>query len=559
MSGLFDTGDGFRVVAHSPFDNATTVEAFGSFAFRGESVRRDLILPVAVISGVVRHADGTPVAYPNVLVRWMSGPRAGNTSYAGGRFDGSYGLVVEQPGDFILTAQDGLSGQTQGVAGTVSDLTMAIPIDVTFGPTGSIAGTVVDGGGTGLVSRVRLNVAGLGFYQGVNTQAGGTFTFNNVPAVPFHLQACDSDAQGCGSAQGVVRPWNQFEVPDPTEVTMVRRAFTGVVNGVVRQANCTPLTTPAGITVYVPEYSGPFYYSGFRRSVTTTGAGAYSVDGVPPGTVIVAAFDSVTSATGVASAELTSQGPIVADVILGNATALPADFSDGAFRYAVGCQGSIIGSGHVGANDSLLYSAQQMFAYFGQTHVGTQFPCVDYGRSEPAVSRVGLSGGYQDSLGVSVSRDIFVSPAAGATHGFSRFLEVLTNSTTVDMTVTVSVEGNFYTNAQTTISSDSFGVFAAPGRTVVGVGIQDPTGTPPVGLAAMHFPSPADPYRYSYAWLVTVPAGQTRRLMHFLVQADTGADAGVTLDSLTRLTHPNALDGMTPEEKASVVNFVVPQ
>ena len=64
----------------------------------------------------------------------------------------------------------------------------------------------------------------------------------------------------------------------------------------------------------------------------------------------------------------------------------------------------------------------------------------------------------------------------------------------------------------------------------------------------------------SYVWTVTVPANRTVTLMHFLVQwnsQDTNG-AAAQANALVNLTDPNALNGISTQEKAQVVNFNVP-
>jgi hypothetical protein len=63
----------------------------------------------------------------------------------------------------------------------------------------------------------------------------------------------------------------------------------------------------------------------------------------------------------------------------------------------------------------------------------------------------------------------------------------------------------------------------------------------------------------SYVWTVTVPANQTVTLMHFLIQwnsQDTNG-AAAQASALVNLSDPNALNGISPQEKAQVVNFNV--
>jgi len=61
--------------------------------------------------------------------------------------------------------------------------------------------------------------------------------------------------------------------------------------------------------------------------------------------------------------------------------------------------------------------------------------------------------------------------------------------------------------------------------------------------------------------VVTVPPGQRVALLHYTLQRDPGDAAGAqsAAQSLVNLADPNALAGLTPAEKAMIVNFVIPQ
>jgi hypothetical protein len=64
---------------------------------------------------------------------------------------------------------------------------------------------------------------------------------------------------------------------------------------------------------------------------------------------------------------------------------------------------------------------------------------------------------------------------------------------------------------------------------------------------------------YSYEWTVTIPAGETRRLMHFVVQGRPGfpnyAAAINRTTAIAALSDPVAWADLTFEELATIVNF----
>src|SRR5262249_434626 len=83
--------------------------------------------------------------------------------------------------------------------------------------------------------------------------------------------------------------------------------------------------------------------------------------------------------------------------------------------------------------------------------------------------------------------------------------------------------------------------------------------TPHMAVSALQFINSNDIIFYRWD-NVTIPPGQTVFFMHFAVQRDpvdfqgTRAQGG----SLSDLSDPNALTGMTAAEKAAVLNFTIP-
>jgi hypothetical protein len=59
-------------------------------------------------------------------------------------------------------------------------------------------------------------------------------------------------------------------------------------------------------------------------------------------------------------------------------------------------------------------------------------------------------------------------------------------------------------------------------------------------------------------WQLTIAPGQTVSLMHFQTQRVLRADAQAQAIALANLTDPVALIGLTPAQRASIVNFVMP-
>ena len=160
-----------------------------------------------------------------------------------------------------------------------------------------------------------------------------------------------------------------------------------------------------------------------------------------------------------------------------------------------------------------------------------------------------------------MQRKLFV-PSTG---GFARYLEILSNSGTIAQTVTVTAAGYLGSETSTRVvvaPSDNENTFAVTDQDGL---CCDPTLAhvfagpgAAVGASAVQFI--AGDYYIQYAWEVTIPAGETRVLMHFAVQRDLPDTSGATTQAqaLRSLTDPSALAGMSAAERAAVVNFVVP-
>ena len=163
--------------------------------------------------------------------------------------------------------------------------------------------------------------------------------------------------------------------------------------------------------------------------------------------------------------------------------------------------------------------------------------------------------------GLRATRKVFVPPSGG----FARYLEILTNPTTQAITVPVEMEGYLG-------SDDRTRVVVAPSETNNTFAVTDQQGeccdpalahvfggpNAAVALTSSQFVNGNSVIRYR--WQVTVPPGATVILMHFAVQREVLDTAGAQAQAqaLVSLTDPNALVGMSADEKAAVVNFVVP-
>jgi hypothetical protein len=180
---------------------------------------------------------------------------------------------------------------------------------------------------------------------------------------------------------------------------------------------------------------------------------------------------------------------------------------------------------------------------------------LEYGSVDQNGRQITIGPKSTDSL--QVSRRIFV-PASG---GYARYFEVLTNNSSTAITLPVSVFTYLNSNTNMQLVSDP----ATNGNTF-GV-TEDSTGSTPIvafvfanagALVSAVNPVFASGSGFvSYSWNVTVPAGQTVALMHFVAQ-HAGSDlagAQSLVQQLLTVSDPNELTGLTPTDLSNLVNF----
>ena len=326
----------------------------------------------------------------------------------------------------------------------------------------------------------------------------------------------------------------------------------------------TPVPFARVSLLNLDSFGGEGFFQAFSSSDSF---GNYQFSSAQTGTIQVSAVDTSNRASaGIATVQLPATPPLNLNITLGNAWDFRTNFFqlfnlDGAdgFRYDVSCDGQLSDGGTIDRHLNDAYDG----AYFlnvGGVAFSTQFPCLYAGTLD--------AGGRQIALGavnlgsVQVTRKMY-SPAEG---GFMRYLEILKNPGSTAVTTSVKVSGNLGSDSSTRI-------VVAPSTTSFTYAVTDQSGfccdpllahvfsgtSPRAPVSALQFTNNND--NIFYRWdNITIQPGQTVILMHFAVQRDfsnltaTRAQA----DSLSALSDPNALTGMTAAEKAAVLNFNIP-
>jgi len=550
QQGAYTTGafyaDQFRVVATAP--DGSAYEQTLAITQPGEVLTADFTLPVSVVRGTVTAADGTPVGWPNVFARQTDANGILQSYYASYNDEfGTYLIFGVPVGDFQLTAQDG-SGLRRTVSAAVADIAVPVTVDVQLPETFTVTGTFTNAAGAPLVDElVTLTIADGTWTRYLWSDSDGSFVFAGVPVGAFQVQGCAwQEWYVCTMSAGV------GEVRDAVVAVDLRLPGSGALDVQVRSSDGSPVTG-GDLLIQSPEvYTDWRWFDGASALVT----------GLPSGTLHVSVL-LPDSRAGVAVVTVLAGRTTTVDVVVGDA-ALPDVGLDGVdtFVYDIACDGHVVDGGT--ANGSLVDAYDNAYRL---TVNGAPPPCLpvlgveEAGRElvlgpfTPAVDD-GEGGVIQRPF--TVTRKIF-SPVAG---GFVRYLELVTNTSPVALPARVAITGNYGPVAGDVAmavtpdsTADTFGVMVdATGASPVVANVFAGPGAP-VPVAAVSMAAGRDDF--SYAWQVVIEPGQTVAFLHFGVQrapADAAA-AQAQAAALADLTDPSALDGLSPDELALIVNF----
>ena len=538
----------------------------------GEVVTRDLVLEaLGSVAGHVTFADGSEAGGATVSLR-VDNPNIGEafngavTADASGAFRfnsipvGQFTATAVEPGGLRATA----SGEVVANA--------EVNVDLRLEEAGRISGRVYAPDGVTPVAGVRLDLAYTG--RQTTSRADGSYEFDGLPFGYYFLFVYDE--------AGHLRATSQW-----TEVAhgngQVTIDFTLIGTGSVTGRVLFEDGTPAG---QVPLYLEPHdvqVYDGYQSGVTDD-AGFYRFDNVSVGTYGAIVNDEGRRLFGQVEVTLEQDGQTATapDIrLIANKVNLPVNRYD-----ANGMLFDINPDGTSQRGTNWMYYANgggfnlELVAD-GVTHHfdgnGQGYGSGEENDREIAVRQQGLAG-------LDVTRKVYV-PREGY---FVRYLELLHNPTASPVTVSVKVRTNLrrcqfwwdYGCGGASVISTSSGDdvldaadAANPDRWVVldnGQDIDpyyengmpassyafDGAGAAERAAAASYDPGTA--LELAYQWdSVTIQPNATVAYMHFGSAQTSRAAAQASVERLVQLP-PEALAGLSAEERAEVRNFAVP-
>ena len=371
----------------------------------------------------------------------------------------------------------------------------------------------------------------------------------------------------------------------------------GTVTGHVTNPDGSPAAgVPVSVTSNAPGAGNPL-------GTQTDPGGLYSVPLVPTGPyqVVAQQHTGTSNSYGTGSGSIPSDGATVTTNIVLSSSLIPATqtFVDANGEYyPVRENGGLFdGSFTVFAGDTAGHEGGSLLSIVkggAETpFTGAAFAPISLNAQQISIEQDGLDG-------LNVTRRVYV-PGDGY---FARYVELLSNPTAQDITVDVKLTTN-YRNVQRTLQVDgtAIGTTDAPhilatssGDTILNVTDpttpdhwmtlggpvdEDPfirgnlfafnTAMPPVGdvfdgpggklapTSASYAPDSSGTYAaFTQTYTaVTVPAGATVGILHFISQQNNFAGANASATRLVQLP-PEAIAGLTDADRSAISNFVVP-
>ena len=427
--------------------------------------------------------------------------------------------------------------------------------DVLFANTGELLGTVRKSTGEPVAgATVRFSYDG-GFYVSVDTGSDGQ------SLVPFLLPgsyavwaSIPPPAGNYGDSLRVDAPAQMVVAGDTTSLALDLPPLGGVSG---------TLVNVEGLAVENARMTIRETGTSFDRTTYTDATGRYLLEELPVGEYVLTAYDPVSNAPTTASVSVAGGETTSVDVTLPYSVSLPMDLFDGnGFRWDIQTDGRI----RYGTDNAYYYSS-----YGGLDLYRITLPDGSYDDFNVYSTAMTEDQGRELTLGphvfsgndLEVKRKIFVPDD----EAFARYLEILENTGTSEMTVRIYIRTYLGSGGDTVIVQTSSGDQSlATDDDYIITDDEDGTGTPTMvhvfsGPNAEVEPAELESdlssyyYRMGYYFDVTIPAGERRVVMHFASQNSNRADAHASATTLHCL-QGRALTGLTPDEQADIVNFV---
>jgi hypothetical protein len=495
----------------------------------------DLKLPLGLVRGRVRFADG--VAVPNPTISIVK--PGSNLPVITGGSDGTYQAFLASTGQFNVNAQDPASGLQASPTANLGSLSETINLDINLQGDANLTGTIRDAQGA-VVPNAQVTIVSTGrsdLNRFASANAQGVYQVSRIALGTVTARARAPIFNGEGNATIVLGTQSSTTTLDITIPP------TGSIRGTVLGPQGNPLS---GASLLIST-------SGLSRNVVSAGDGTYSVSNWPAGVVTVT-IQSVNS--GFATGTVVGNQELVLNITSG--TSLNFNFSpfvylltsQDSFVYKLDTYGALDNSHWIPEPNGTLLTG---IIYGPYLSIAGQY----FSSSTATLGILGREINYTPvSLsGLQTSRSVYVPPQGG----FVRYLDSFTNSTAFPVVAELKLEeyagDQFLSLVPPTASANTYVVLS---HTIYPSlhGHLYSSPAPPIPASVI-----TDAFIATYTWQVTIPPGATRRILNY-VFLRKNADAGQLLQSVlpaaSLLADPALTVGLTTQQKSEIVNFRVP-
>jgi 5-hydroxyisourate hydrolase-like protein (transthyretin family) len=506
-----------------------------AFASANATLNVTMTLPLSVVKAYARQTNGLPL-------RSVYAPKTvGDDSQTrqGAAYDTATGMFVvlgTPTGPFRVYVTDGYLPYFTGYAdATMGDITTPVQVDVTLPAIGTADVFVSDAQGQPAISaRVTLSAPGAPFVTAVRTDATGHAVIS-APAGPVSFQSCLSSGP-CGIVSGTISGGQ-------TTSFHLRGMPTGTLEGRMFKADGVTPYASSGVRVLSSAGSGSD--GSWSASAVTDANGYFSMGGVPAGSGYLELNSSVEAIRVKTTVEAGRTATMQA---AGNTGLRFASLTSNGASYSFDSTGRIANSSFAG-NSPYYYSYWPSVNDYGYSPNGNLVRLTDAGAQ--------LEFGPGNAEALVVQRKV----SKPGSKPFLRYIETVRNPTSVPLPVSLLIKTNMPSlkvvtppsatgNRYVITSRNNSNTYAAVAHVMGGVGT--PRVKPGISLVT--------DVSLDYVWAAVVPPGGTVEFMHFSVMGSLADVAGLQAQAqaLVDLTDPDALAGLSDEEKARILNFDVP-
>ncbi|SHG67376.1 carboxypeptidase regulatory-like domain-containing protein [Massilia sp. CF038] len=500
----------------------------------------DAAIPVLTVRGQLRYPDRSAPASAQMYLIDVAGVMISPSAL---EQDGSFVFHGVRSGAFTLTAQDeyGLTASVQGTPGAADLLFQS---DVELPPSGTVSGIVRGADGAPLADAgvfVR-NVDGA-LERYVYTDAQGQYSIDHVALGMVVASASDPVSAIPASARGALQ---SAAIPLLLDLQLPRG---GTLSGTVLGTGGARVGQNVRVEVTLAEVGAA--YAGYRGEAVTDSAGNFLLSNVPPGLVRVLA-GRFGPALGVAMAEVAPAASTVTTVRLGSERLLPLALGGlDTYEYELSQVGSL---GAREQGQGLRYDD-----YYGLVVNGMPFGTLDTARVLRADREIEI--GPRLIEGLSVTRRFFV-PVNG---GYVRIVDSFTNPGPVSIALNARLRGGVQfgegpLRTAALARAPGYVIYSAPNYYETPRDSVTTVFNGAGGLAPAVQQFKLDDASFSYGWNLNVAPGKTVRLMHFSALALSAplTRASAKAQALVSGTQEQMLEGLSPADKATILNFILP-